>query len=461
MSGRYLILSELAKGGGSIVYLARHQKLGEYRAVKCISKESDSTFKIREALLLNRLKHPQIPVLYDMEEDEKAYYIIEEYVEGESLEALMLQSSFITPDFIYHTIMEVSAILDYLHHFTPDPVIYQDLKPEHVIFSKNGIKLIDFGIASSLGEPGNKFQNYGTPEFCAPEKLKEAKISIQTDIYSLGKLLEQLIFAEGQNMSRSLMHVANKAMDCDLSVRYGTVESFQADLAEHMQSKQVSINQKHLLKKIVIAGSQPRIGTTHISISFTEYLNQKNISSIYQEKNSSNHFRMSVQKGSFYEKSGIYQRKNFIGMPAYGEGVCVEPVRTAVEILDYGTEIKEALLNEPDLFLLIIGSREWEIEYANLAYEQLQDVKGLIVISNYGSIKQAKEYAKRYARTVYCFPLDENPFYMTKEKERLFERLLEKEREKDNKHWDCRKHPGKWGNSLVCSIGKLCNKRIR
>ena len=77
---RYLILSELGRGSGSIVYLVRHQKLGEYRAAKCIPKNSDYAWQIREAMILNHLKHPQIPIIFDMEEDEDSFYIIEEYI---------------------------------------------------------------------------------------------------------------------------------------------------------------------------------------------------------------------------------------------------------------------------------------------------------------------------------------------------------------------------------------------
>ena len=273
MSGRYLILSELGRGSGSIVYLVRHQKLGEYRAVKRIAKEPDSTWKIREAEILNHLKHPQIPAIYDMEEDEEACYIIEEYIEGESLEALMLQSSVITLDFICYVMSEIANVLDYMHHLKPYPVIYQDLKAEHVIVGKDGVKLIDFGIAAYLDHQGNKLQNFGTPGFCAPEKRTQAKISEQTDVFSMGKLLEELIVAEGQKKSQYLMHIAKKAADPDVSKRYASVREFMSELSEHMQSNHDSMNQKHLLKKIVAAGSQPRIGTTHLAISLTEYLN--------------------------------------------------------------------------------------------------------------------------------------------------------------------------------------------
>ena len=459
MSGRYRVLSELGRGSGSIVYLVRHQKLGEYRVVKCISKQSDSTWKVREATILNHLNHPQIPRIYDMEEDERAFYIVEEYAEGESLEAKMLQSSFITLDFIYHIITEVANILDYMHNLKPNPLVYQDLKPEHIILGKEGIKLVDYGIATYLRETGNKFQNYGTPEFCAPEKSKEAKISIQTDVYSIGKLLERLIDAEGNKMSQCLMQTAKKATDPDLKIRHQTMQEFLSDFSMQVQSNQNSVYQEHLLTKIVAAGSQPHIGTTHLSISFTQYLNRNKKLAVYREKNTSEHMRMAIRNGIFAEGGGLYRRNNFLGMPAYGEGVEVKIPEHAIEILDYGTDIKGALSEQSDMLLLVVGSREWEIEFANMAFQKLKEADNLVVIANYGNLRQAKSYAKNFARAVYCFPLDKDPFIMTKEKESLFEGLLEKERKKSKNYWNSRSNSGKWGNTLVHSFGKLHGKR--
>ena len=458
---RYLVLSEIGRGCGSTVYLVRHQKLGEYRAIKRISKQSDFTWKIREASILNHLKHPQIPNIYDMEEDEEAYYIIEEYIEGESLETLMFQSSFITPDFIYHTIMEVANILDYMHHLKPNPMIYQDLKSEHVILSKSGVKLIDFGISSYLGESGNKFQNYGTPKFCAPEKSEEANIGIWTDVYSIGKLLEELIGTEETGESLCLMHIAKKACSPDFTERYASMKEFQADLTAYMQSKKNSNYEKHLLNKIVVVGSQPRIGTTHFSLSFTQYLNQKNIFAVYREKNTSEDMRKIILQGGFVEEGGLYRRGNFFGMPAYGDGVAVNIPKDAVSVLDYGSDLKGALLEKADLFLFIMGSRAWEIEQDDLSYEKVKNAEGLILLANYGNKKQTKEYARKYARTVYCFPLDENPFVMTEEKKKLFEGLLEQEGERNKNDWYRRKYPRERSNSLICGIGKLYSKWIR
>lgn len=463
---RYRVLSEIGRGSGSIVYLVRHQKLGEYRAVKCISKNSDTAWQIREADILNHLKHPQIPMIYDIEENEEFYYIIEEYVEGESLEAVMLQSAFITLNFIYETILEVSDILSYLHHLEPRPMVYQDLKAEHVILGKNGVKLIDFGIASYLDEAGNKFQNYGTPEFCAPEKRNQAKVGIQTDIYSIGKLLEMLILASESKESLNLMHIAKTAMHPNEEKRYASIEEFQKELMQAMQSMQSNKNpvyQKHLLTKIIVVGSQPHIGTTHVAVSLTGYFNCHNIFTVYQEKNHNNDVRKTVKSGKgFAECDGLYRKKDFFGMPKYGTGIKIELPKDALIIMDYGTDIENAVEEEAELFLLVAGSREWEIAKTHAAYEKVKSLTGLILISNYGNERQAKKYAREYAKTVYNFPLDQNPFQMTKEKEKLFQGLLKKEGGEyaSESHWHCRKHPWKWCDTLRNCTGKLCRKWI-
>ena len=164
--------------------------------------------------------------------------------------------------------------------------------------------------------------------------------------------------------------------------------------------------------------------------------------------------RMSIRQGGFTKEGGLYRRRKFFGMPAYGEGVEVNFPEDSVEILDYGTDLHGALSEQADLFLLVMGCKEWEIEYGKTAFETVRQAKNLILVANYGSKKQAKQYAKEYKQTVYCFPLDENPFHMTKEKEGLFERLLEK-------HWNCRKYSWQWRDTFICGIGKLCSKWIR
>ena len=88
--GKYEVIRLLGKGSSSTVYLTRHLKLKDYRAIKCISKNQQPTQFQAEAKLLKNLNHPGIPIIYDMEEDQDNVYIIEEFIQGESLQTVII-----------------------------------------------------------------------------------------------------------------------------------------------------------------------------------------------------------------------------------------------------------------------------------------------------------------------------------------------------------------------------------
>lgn len=95
--GKYRIISTLGAGSSSTVYLAEHLILKVYRAIKCIPKDTvrrfsagSEEFPLAEANLLKTLNHPGIPLIYDIDEDEHNIYMIEEFIQGDSLETLVL-----------------------------------------------------------------------------------------------------------------------------------------------------------------------------------------------------------------------------------------------------------------------------------------------------------------------------------------------------------------------------------
>ena len=140
---------------------------------------------LSEANILAKLRHPGIPIVYDVEEDEAFYYIIEEYVEGESLEKLLWNTS-VSQEYMIQIGIQLCGIVSFLHSQKPFPVLHQDLKPSHIIVCGNQVKLIDFGIASFFTGFGKNFQLYGTSRYCAPEILRGQPVTPAADIYSLG-----------------------------------------------------------------------------------------------------------------------------------------------------------------------------------------------------------------------------------------------------------------------------------
>ena len=183
MSGKYRIVSRLGRGNSSEVFLAEHRKLKTYRAVKCVNKtQSGQPQLLLEADILKNLKHPGIPTIYDVEEDDENYYIIEEYIQGQSLEAFVLHQDCISIDTAVHMTLQICDVIKYLHDQKPEPVIYQDLKPEHIILCGKRVVLIDFGISSYITTNGSTFQNFGTEGYAPPEKYQGIACDIQTDI---------------------------------------------------------------------------------------------------------------------------------------------------------------------------------------------------------------------------------------------------------------------------------------
>lgn len=456
---RYELISRQG-GNNSEVYLIKHRKLGEYRIVKCVSKRKDQAWQIQEAFLLRNLKHPRIPLLYDVEEDDEKFYIVEEYVEGESLEQLMKYSTTNSLDYIMQIIKELLEVFHYLHSQKPYAVIYQDLKADHVRITATGVKLIDFGIARYENQVQSSV-NYGTPKYCPPEKSRQGKVTMASDIYSIGKLMEELIAWNGTKEALRLLEIAGKAQNEDVTKRYPSVQSlYEAVLLLEKEEKIKRKYQKHLLKRIIITGSEHRVGCTHIAMALCTYLNYSGIKSVYSEQNTSNHLRKLIeQEKGFSMEQGIYCRGDFLGIPNYGSGVEVDVPENMLEVADYGNSEPRAG-DADELRVLVVGLKPWEWENSKehiLRLSREQD----IVIANGAENCQVKRMAQETGRIIYLFPYDVNPFRLSKEKQKVLGGLLHKGgvgKEYNYKNrCNCRERNWLWSNRFSCLSGKLCS----
>ena len=105
----------------------------------------------REALVLKELRHPGIPIVYDVEEDEFYSYLIEEYLEGESLYDLVKKQGHLSQELTISYGIQLSCIMSYLHLAGPNPILHLDLQPKNLLLCHDTLKLIDFGLAASPG----------------------------------------------------------------------------------------------------------------------------------------------------------------------------------------------------------------------------------------------------------------------------------------------------------------------
>ncbi len=168
LQGRYEIIKEIGSGGMGVVYLAKSRSVGNLWAIKRILKKEGADFDfLAEPNILKKLSHPALPRIVDIFEDEKAVYIVEDYIAGQSLDKqLQVRRSFDEATVIEWS-KQLCRVLMYLHHQTPNPIIYRDMKPANIIAdSDNVVRLIDFGIAREYKTQGGSDTSYaGTSGF--------------------------------------------------------------------------------------------------------------------------------------------------------------------------------------------------------------------------------------------------------------------------------------------------------
>ncbi|GCE14819.1 serine/threonine-protein kinase [Tengunoibacter tsumagoiensis] len=203
---RYHLLHKLGTGGFGAVYQAEDRQLGkrlvaikEMSPVATLSPqenaESAEAFR-KEALLLAELMHPSLPRIYDHFLENGQWYLVMDYIEGETLEDYLAQTvdGSLPLDEVLDMGLQLCDVLDYLHTRQP-PIIFRDLKPLNIMRTATGhLYLIDFGIARHL-KPGQAKDTiaFGSPGYAAPEQYGKSQTTPRSDIYSLGVTLYQLL----------------------------------------------------------------------------------------------------------------------------------------------------------------------------------------------------------------------------------------------------------------------------
>ncbi len=459
MFGKYRILSVLGAGSSGTVYLAKHLKLNVSRAIKCIPKDKahgkgaeDRAFAfsesclLAEADLLKTLNHPGIPLIYDIDEDNDFVYMIEEFIQGESLEDFILHQNHISQELIIEYGIQLCEILDYLHHAAPYPVLYQDLKPEHILLCGNQIKLIDFGIASFLIGSSKNYQHYGTDGFAAPEACSGHAVGPAADIYSLGKVLSFMAAASKPPCSADLLHIISKASSALEAERYQSASELKASLLNARELPPASGDNHHFacqasphpIRRIAVLGSRPGAGATHFAVSLVSVLNHKKQKSIYLSDNHSDTLAAMAESNIFWrEEGGIFHYKHFSGIPSYGEALEIPLPEDAILVRDYGA-CAEEFLEDPqaDLIFLVMSGSLWDMPDCIAFARQFQTQENVCFICNYDNKKAAKKYARQLKKSVYCFPFDCAPFLSNAKKERLILHILRRKEVKHHfRHW--------------------------
>jgi serine/threonine protein kinase len=208
LNNRYEIICEVGQGGFGIVYKAKdiHSK-SQLRqvAIKQINLNSLTPRQIievtdsynREVTLLSRLSHNNLPHIYDHFTDPEHWYLVMDFIHGETLEEHLNQVGHLSVKETLNIGIQLANVLGYLHSQEP-PIIFRDVKPGNIMRLPNGhLYLIDFGIARHFNPTKKRDTGaLGSPGYAAPEQYGRAQSTGQTDIFGLGATLTTLLLGE-------------------------------------------------------------------------------------------------------------------------------------------------------------------------------------------------------------------------------------------------------------------------
>ncbi|NET23693.1 MAG: protein kinase [Okeania sp. SIO1H5] len=217
----YEILSELGRGGTSVVYRAMDTRLKREVALKVLPKnrypnESFEQRFLQEAETAAGLNHPNIVTVHAAGKSPSGLYIAMELVDKGSLQSLVKTAGTLSNARIRTLGVQISAGLQEAHS---KGIIHRDIKPENILFDSRGdVRITDFGIAK-VGDGPNLTQegfNIGTPHYMSPEQAQGKEIDIRSDLYSLGAVLYeaatgQTPFTGEDTIAIGIKHIKEKA----------------------------------------------------------------------------------------------------------------------------------------------------------------------------------------------------------------------------------------------------------
>jgi len=215
LNDRYRLDARIAAGGMSTVYRAFDETLERQVAIKLMNREvsadSDQLERFRrEARAVAQLNHPHVVGVIDAGEDEGRPYIVFEYVEGETLkERIRRHDRLAIAEAIAYAV-EIGRALGAAH---ARHIIHRDVKPQNVLIDEEGTaKVTDFGIARTLEEEGLTADGrvLGTTDYVAPEQALGRRVTGQSDLYSLGVVLYEMLTGEVPFKGENQVAVAMK-----------------------------------------------------------------------------------------------------------------------------------------------------------------------------------------------------------------------------------------------------------
>ena len=248
LADRYELGEVVGAGGVARVHRALDHHLQRDVAVKVLdddqARSADPAGRdrfLREARSAARLQHPHLVTVYDAGEDAGELFLVMELIDGESLAALIARRAPLPVD---EAVSIAVQILDGLSAVHADGVIHRDIKPANVLVDRAGrVHLTDFGIAKRLDEIEENLTSsgmvVGTPSYLAPEQAVGGRLSVATDVYLVGLVLDEML--TGRRPSGSALDPRRARHDVPAAVAAAVVRATDPDAGHRFGSAQEMI----------------------------------------------------------------------------------------------------------------------------------------------------------------------------------------------------------------------------
>lgn len=189
--GKYKVVDTIGSGGFGVVYLAVDTWIEKQVAIKVPHQQTaDLAELLKEPRLLATLDHPNIVNVITAEKRDSLFYIVMEYVEGESLEEVLKREKLLDTRRTYEITAQLCKGIDYAHSHS---IIHRDLRPANILINRRGeAKIADFGTSRLLENIPYAKTRIGSPPYMAPEHLKGRAV-FQSDIYAVGVTMYEML----------------------------------------------------------------------------------------------------------------------------------------------------------------------------------------------------------------------------------------------------------------------------
>lgn len=435
VDGKYKILSEIGRGGMSVVYMAINEKANKTWAVKEVRKDGVLDFEavkqglIVETDMLKRLRHPNLPSIIDVIEDDETFLIVMDYIEGNSLSKALEEYGAQPQEYVIEWAKQLCDVLGYLHSRQP-AIIYRDMKPANVMLKPDGnLTLIDFGTAREFKEKNLADTTcLGTVGYAAPEQFGGmGQTDARTDIYCLGATLYHLVTGRNPSeppyemrpirdinpsLSSGLERIILKCTKRDPNHRYQSAAELMYALEhyEEIDDKFMKKQKKKLASFVATTVGTVLFAAAGLSFNFAA---QQKATDTYQSI-----IDEAEKTADFSEKIKLYgdgiavpnkagEKDAYLGLiHAYKENDSVFSTDEANELTKYIKNNKESLLKNPENYTEVcfeVGKLYWYyFDYGDGADNQVTKAKSSIewfqdVIDNasegYENLGMAKVYS--------------------------------------------------------------------